>query len=721
MAKHRKVTRRAFLQAGATGILGAIGLDLVAACTPAPAPPAATAPPAAAAPTAAPPKPQATAAPVATAPAAPQKLGANLIGKWEGPEIIVDPAQMPKKFNEAPMLAEIVKAGTLPPVEQRVSEEPLVIKPVNEIGKFGGTWRRGFSGPADQWNGRRVVAADTFMGYDWTGNKIVPNLAKEAKMAEDGLSLTLKLRKGLKWSDGKPFTADDIVFWYDDVYGNKDLAPTLYTSLTVNGKPISYEKIDDYTVKYKFPEPYFFFFDQLASNEGGVGGQALRGLEGGGGYAPAHYLKQYHPKYATADELAQKAKAEGFNNWVNLFKFKNDWALNPDLPVVTPWKTVSPINKPTWTLERNPYSYWVDTAGNQLPYIDKIVMTLGENLEIINLRAIAGEYDEQERHMDLGKLPVFIENQAKFNYTVHLDPGDYGADAGFHINLAYDKDPEVAKWLTNREFRRALSLGVERDQLNETFWLGTGVPGSVIPAKENKYNPGEEKYRTLWHTYDPKKANDMLDSIGLDKKDGEGFRLRTDGTGRLRIEVQTYGGQFLQFTQIVEMVRQQWKKIGIDVVVKEVERSLGINRIAANEHQIFVWTNDDSVPELLYSGKVIPTRADGWAFHGKPYADWFQSNGQQGRKPEGKLLEALEKFRAASAAKTEAERITLCKDIWAIAVDEVFTIGTVAISPASQGVRIANNKLGNIPGRIVNNVAQRHPGLSLPATYFFKG
>ena len=142
-----------------------------------------------------------------------------------------------------------------------------------------------------------------------------------------------------------------------------------------------------------------------------------------------------------------------------------------------------------------PYSVFVDTAGNQLPYIDQVVLTLAENLEVINLRAIAGEYDYASRHMDLGKLPVFLENQQRGNYKVYLDPGDY-CDLIIKFNLNYDADAEIAKWFNTADFRRALSLGIDRDQINETFWLGTATPGSVVPVDSNKYNPGPQ-YRKL--------------------------------------------------------------------------------------------------------------------------------------------------------------------------------------------------------------------------------
>ena len=163
--------------------------------------------------------------------APPPKLGAQLIGKLEGPELILDPAKWPKKFSEAPMLAELVKQGKLPPVEQRVPEEPLVIKPVHEIGSYGGTWRRGFTGPGDGENGNRIVSSDKLLFWDYTGTKVMPCVAASGWLSDDGKSVTLYLRKGMKWSDGQPFTADDFVFWFEDIYLNKDIVPTPHPGL----------------------------------------------------------------------------------------------------------------------------------------------------------------------------------------------------------------------------------------------------------------------------------------------------------------------------------------------------------------------------------------------------------------------------------------------------------------------------------------------------------
>jgi peptide/nickel transport system substrate-binding protein len=644
--------------------------------------------------------------------------GSSLIGKLEGPEVITNPAKFPKTFKEAPQLTELVKAGKLPPVVERIGQDPLVIKPVHEIGKYGGTWRRGFTGPADFANGYRCCSGtDHILFWDHAGENVVPNIAKSWEAGDGGRTLTLHLRRGMKWSDGHPFTADDFVFWYEDMYQNKEIVPTPSNTMMINGKPGELAKVDMYTVMFRFPAPYYLLSEVLAGTTH-LGGQAWQGLYGMGGFAPAHYLKQFHPRYVSREELDKKVKEGKSDSWVRLFLFKNDWALNPELPAVTPWKTVTPINTPTWVLERNPYSIWVDTEGNQLPYIDKVVMTLAENLEVLNLRAIAGEYDWQERHVDLGKLAVFLENQQRGGYKVYLDPGDYGGDMIIKFNLSYEADREVATWMNTADFRRALSLSIDRDQINETFWLGTGTPSSVVPADHNKYNPGPE-YRRLWATYEPDKANAMLDRIGLDKKDAEGYRLRTDGKGRLRLEITTIGGQFLQFTQIAEMIREQWKKVGVEVIIQEVERSLAIKRAAANEQQLSAWNNDGSEHLFTFPRHVFPYEVADLATSGPHYARWFQSAGAQGKEPPPRMRELMDKFNKAFSVPEE-ERIKLGKEIWKIAAEEVYIIGVIGMGAASMGVRIAKAELGNVPSRQYNSPDALTPSNSRPVTFFWR-
>ncbi len=656
----------------------------------------------------------------AAAPAA--KIGSSLIGKLEGPTIILDAKAYPKTFKEAPLLAEQVKAGKLPAVANRLPEpsQLFVVKPLHEIGKYGGNWRRAFTGPADHENGNRINSLDKILTFDYTGTKIIPSLARDWKLSDDKKTTTIYLRKGAKWSDGKPLTANDFMFWYTEIYLNKNINPNPFFEFQINGKDGVMKKIDDYTVAFEFPEPYEFFVWQLAGSTAIGGGFATRGgfQNFGGAYCPEHYLKQFLPKFSSEEAVNKKAKDMGFDSWVSLLKNRYSWALNNELPVMTPWKTVSPINTPTWSMERNPYFWAVDTAGNQLPYIDRITMTLAENTEVANLRAIAGEYDIQERHMGLAKLPVFLENAKKGNYTVHLDPALNGSDATIHIGNAYEADPEIAKFLKNKEFRHALSLGIDRDQLNEAMWLGVGTAGSIAPAPDTVYSPGPEwnkKYASL----DLKQANELLDKVGLAKKDGEGFRQRTDGKGRLRLEMVTVGGQFVPYTAVGEMIKQQWRKIGIDLDVKELERNLAFTRDGTSENQMIVWANDGSEVLYLFPRHALPVDA-AEAHMGQAFARWYASGGTAGKKPDDpEMLRAFDLFRAAFGA-TEATRVNNAKEIWKIAVEQMWSIGTVGQSPAVMGVRIVKNNMGNVPERQVNAQHARTPHSSMPISFYFK-
>jgi peptide/nickel transport system substrate-binding protein len=337
---------------------------------------------------------------------------------------------------------------------------------------------------------------------------------------------------------------------------------------------------------------------------------------------------------------------------------------------------------------------------------------------VLNLRAIAGEYDHQERHTDIAKLPVFLENMEQGNYSVRLDPGAYGSDATLQINHTYDGDEEIAKWLQTTDFRRALSMGIDRDQLNETFWLGVGTPGNAAPDMSVPQSPGEE-WRQKWATLDVDQANALLDEIGLTEKDGEGFRMRTDGQGRLRLEVFAISGAFVPFPRIAQSIAQQWQAIGIQLDVTELERSLGFTRMRNNEHQIFMWANDGS--ELIYAFPRHAMPIDpAEAMLGPLIAKWYVTNGEEGVAPPDAMLEAFKLYDQAGGQNKEESDKT-AQEIWKILVDNVFSIGTVGVSPAVMGIRIVKNTMGNIPAREVNMQHARTPQSSHPATFFFKG
>jgi len=658
-------------------------------------------------------------APAAEEAAEEEPLGSSLIGEIEGPDIITDESQFPTEFSEAPMLAEQVAAGELPPVAERlpVASDLLVIQPVHEVGKYGGTWRRGFTGPGDGQNGHRVAGGDRFVFWDADEfPKVVPNVAKDWEISEDGTQITLFLREGAKWSDGEPFTANDAMFWYEHVYQNTELVPVRSAFFNID-EGAKMEMVDDYTLKFTFPFANSLFLEVLGSSVPVFSGPAINGNIGLGGYAPAHYMQQFHPDFVEQAELDALVTQEGFDNWVNLFKDKNTWARNPDLPVLTPWKTVNPITTDNWVLERNPYYYGVDTAGNQLPYIDRISMTLAENLEVLNLRAVAGEYDYQARHISLANLPVLLENAEQGNYTVSLDPAQHGADGALQINLSYEADPEIAKWLHTADFRRALSLAINRNKINEIIFLGIGVSGSAVVAESSPFNPGPE-YRTLWAPAegDIEQANQMLDALGLTAKDAEGYRLRTDKGERIVIEIPSIPA-FIQFTQLGELIKEDWAQIGIFANVIEQERTLVENRRQANELHTFFWQNDGTDELYLYPYHALPVANNSGT--GPAIGDWYASGGTAGIEPaDPKVKEVLDLFSQGLKGTTE-ERITIGQEIWKIITDEVWTIGTVGQSGAFMGVRVVKNNMGNIPSRQFNIQAGQTPNISRPATFYF--
>jgi peptide/nickel transport system substrate-binding protein len=643
--------------------------------------------------------------------------GKYRLGKLEGAEVVTDATKFPRSFKEAPELATLVQQGKLPPVAERIGQDPLVLQPAHGIGKYGGTLRKGaLPGVDAAGNIHRFASGPaTLLYFDYKWTKIVPNLAREFEQSADGKVLTIRLRRGMRWSDGQPFTADDIVFWYEDIYLNKQLFVGTSPDLLIGGREVKIEKVDQYTVRYVSPEANSLLVERLASPLTDFGGPTFRGQTGRGGYAPKHYLSRFLPKYAgqaAVDKLAADAK---HNSWVTFFYDRNNWRVNTELPVLAPWKVTVPATNPSeLVLERNPYSVWVDSDGNQLPYIGKIQHTIAENREVIALRVTSGEIDFQDHEFDVAKLPVLIDSESRGGYKIQLDPSQSGL--GIALNLAYDADPEVGEWIRNVDFRRALSLGIDRGQINEALFLGTGTPSSSAPADDNKYSPGKE-WRTKWATHDVAQANQLLDKIGLTNKDSEGYRLRKDGTGRLRLTFMAVI-RIADFAAMAEMLKQQWKAIGVDLVIEPASTQLGTQRISSNQAQMT--GNQVGAEDVFLFGATLTPQAGGFsAIMGVPYAQWQATGGRQGKEPFPELKKAMELVEKGKLA-TQSERIEIGKEITRIHLDNVFSIGIVQGDLASSAVRVAKTTLGNVPGRIINAVVLLSTNNLYPQTFYFK-
>ena len=630
----------------------------------------------------------------------------------QGAGIVLDPERRPRRFQEAPMLARRVAQGKLPPVEQRLPENPLVLHPIESIGRYGGTVHSGMIAKGLNEEMNRIMGMEKFLFYDATGTRIVPSVAEDWRASEDGRRLRIQLRRGMRWSDGHPFTAEDVRFYWEDIHAHPDVFPFPDPDLTVNGKPMRFQVLDPHTVLFRFDDPHHRLVEIVASAfsrfGGGVFGEFLWGP-----YAPAHYLKQFHPDYVSREDLDLRIRESRQEDWVGLMKLRNNYALNPELPVLMPWMTVQARDTSAWVLERNPYFWEVDTEGNQLPYIDRWVLTKATDREVVNLRAIAGEYDFQYRDLDVKNLPVFLEHAEEENYNVYLNPSLTGMLFGCYFNLGWEGDPEVSRLIRDANFRRALSLGLRRTQFSDAFYFSLASPGAAGPVPTHPEHPGE-RYRTLWSTYDPDRANAMLDDLGLRERDDEGYRMRSDGCGRLRIRIPAPSDQMM--IPKFQMLEQQIEELGIAVDVPILGRILWWEEMRANRAQITCWTNPTQSVWGSQPMYVLPVSR--LSPIGPRFGLWFSSNGRLGEKPtDPQILRAQELYRLGRT-RTASERTRIGREIWAIAIHEQWMMSTGGRAPTA--VRISDRRLGNVPAGLCIQDDCRAPSTGRLETLYWK-
>ena len=601
--------------------------------------------------------------------------------KWEG--------AIPTKFNEAPALAALVQAGKLPPVQERlpVRQDVKVFHPPDEIGQYGGTVRTMYN--RSGYSTMMIEAGlDNLVIFPVDGGVNEPHVAKSWKASSDFTTWTFNLRRGMKYSDGTPFTADDYLWGYYEIYGNEEFSPSgPRRDYKVGGEAAVLEKVDDYTIRYKFVAPYTYFARQLTT----YGGRGSTGYVPGG-YSPQHYLSQFHPDFGDKAEIDKMVKDEGWDSWVQLLKEKNKWQRNPEMPVIGAWRSTTEGSPIIMRFERNPYYWWVDPAGNQIPYVDAIVAQLVTDFEILNLKALGGQVDFQYRHIDGSKLPLYVANAEKSGFRIHFWPGPQGNNGVISVNQTWEGDLEIEKWLRTRDFRLALSLAIDRDEIHEGIFVGTGRPRSAIPAVWTPYYPGPE-YETKYAKYDPAEANAILDRIGLDKKDSEGFRLRSDGKGRLQLVLNSLDKSFLNWPALSELVVGHWKAVGIEVLLR-----VGPRPDDENDMMMHIYVLGNAHSDVFLGGVYMaPNR---YTYVAELVQKWYTSDGAKGIDPKTqphladfvKMIDLYEQGKLT----THEQRIPIGKEIVRIMSDGLYQIGTVGEDPFFKGILIVNKDLINI-------------------------
>ncbi len=614
---------------------------------------------------------------------------------------------VPASFSEAPMLAELVAAGDLPPVEERLPSDPLVIAPAEMIGEYGGILRRAYTGPGDNQNIERWNN-DHHIFWDTGATEVRPRIIKAWESNEDASLWTFHLRSGMKWSDGEPFTADDYLFWHDNIVSNELLVPTPPWWIVWGGEMATMEKIDDTTFTVQFAAPFPAWLEVFSTST--VAGHFNGGETGGGFVAPHHYLEQFHADFVGEEEANALAQEAGFENWYLHLLSKNNAHVNPELPVLTPWRPVTTNSSTEYVLERNPYFWAVDTEGNQLPYLDGVTLELVEELEVLNLRAIAGNYTIQGRHIDFAKLPVIRQNEEAGDYFVDFWSSSTRNPVAIYINQDYSGNPEIAEYTVgSRDFRKALSLAIERSEINETFFLGVGTEASLCPANSSPYFPSD-RWDQEFAGFELDESNAILDSIGLDQKDSEGYRLLPSGE-RLVLSIDAVSGAFLPYPEIGERIAQMWQEIGIQLQVNPVERSLWEERMNANEPMMNLFEtgewNPETVTRLIPQNRWSPIAA---LWGATPNPDPANYDGPQWQKDQ-----ILKHWEAIQTPDPDLRRQRYIEGM-EIMCDNIPIIGMVVNVPVY--TTLIKNNMRNVPKPMEWVVYAQTPGNGYPEQFF---
>jgi len=588
------------------------------------------------------------------------------------------------KYGEAPMLAALVQAGQLPSVEKRLPNEPLV-RAGEAVGKYGGTLRT-FNINPNSWGDMQEAPdyAALLTADDKTG-QLIGDVALGFTQAADGKSITVTLREGMKWSSGDPLTYEDVAFMYEiqkeQKVGNWGGIGTGSDNLV---------KIDDYTFRIEFNTPRFPF----------VVGMAAYTSSDWGGMISANYYKKWHLKYnPDADKIA---KEKGFETWIELMSWSLPFGgITKDFsrPTLNPFVLKS-FTGDLKIFERNPYYHGVDTAGNQLPYVDKI-QTQIVDAQTYHLKVAAGEADLAYYTTNLDNITLYKENEARGNYKVTFIPGTASSEMNFMFN-PLDPDPAKARALGNKKFRQALSLAINRDEINQAFYQGLAVPMQATA------NPNASFYKKSWGEsyakYDPAAANKLLDEIGLDKKDKDGYRIGYDGnTLNLAVE---YDSSF--DAKKLELVREYWAKVGVKVQLVAEDRALWRSRRGASLYSIAVEAGPSGLELLSYSA---PSTFAISVLYWGPWDAWMNAerdikagvttldklpDGKMpGVQPPQEVIDVRRAFEARSQTKIfSPEYTSLSQKAFDLHAENLWFIGTVGYSPV---VVVAKNTLGNVP------------------------
>jgi peptide/nickel transport system substrate-binding protein len=582
-------------------------------------------------------------------------------------EKLITPTALPSQYNESPVTAEMVAAGELPTVDERLPTEPLVVFPYDEIGQYGGQMRTGGLS-TDLYGGdwSLFAAHQSLLRLTPNLREAVPNIFKDWEVSADFTEITCFMRRGFKWSDGAPCTADDWMWWWEDHSLNTDITPVIGQWFRPGGEPMEVTKIDDYTFSLKFavPNPSFVLVN-MAHRYGFWSDNLL----------PAHYLREYHEKYnPQAQDLAEEA---GYDFWYQYYGNRRNVNQNTEVPILRAY-VVRDEAPERVAYDRNPYFFITDSEGNQLPYVDEGLYDRVADLSLLNAKIVGGSYDFSGFDTNIQNYSTYDDASEQGNFQILLWRSGKGSDVTYQVNNNWgedpDADPDPVKDMQREifrdvRFRRALSLAINRDEVNEVLYFGRGTPRQMTVIPDSRHF--KDEYATAWADYDPGQANELLDELGLNWNADETRRTWPDGSD-LIISWDLYESETPK-GPTTELLKEFWADVGIEIQYKSITRDLLNQRIISNQEPMSLWHGDETTDVLFLRRPKFFTPLDGdescW---GVLWGRWYNTGGEEGVEPPDYIkdlyvwldnyLETDEDEWATKTLESQAE------NVWAIGV-----------------------------------------------------
>ncbi|MCD8482090.1 MAG: ABC transporter substrate-binding protein [Verrucomicrobia bacterium] len=615
------------------------------------------------------------------------------------------------------LLSELVREGSLPPLEERIGPEPVVMEGVEGNGRYGGTWLYYVSGMGSLWGLVPNRLSYTFLvRWSHAGYPIVPHVARGWEVNEDGTEYTFFLRRGMRWSDGHPFTADDIMYWYEhEVKDPVIMGGRIPEILRIQDQVGTIEKVDAFTIRFRFPVPNGLFLERLAS----FPGMDLTDR-------PAHYLSRFHPTIGDPELIASVMQSANLQRPRQVYFYVRTF-LNPEMPSLRPWIVRTHKRNLPLTMVRNPYYFAVDTEGRQLPYLDRIFFE-DKSPDLIAVNAMQGNVVLQTSGVEVGQYSLLMENLERNrmqlrhwmmgersifliqpNQNRRFTPGDREAENKYHL-------------LREPRFRQALSLAIHRENVIRAEYNGLAEPAQAAPPRDSPFFTPELYYAFV--EYDPDRANALLDELGLDRRDRQGFRTFADGSRMhffLNVVGRTGGGA-------AQTITDYWEQIGIRVTARERSGNLFRVETDARIHDFNVWSGNGEFLPILEPRMFVPssTHSD-WA---RGYANWFLAGGlfdtEESREhpgaiaphPDSTYRRTMEVFEHTRATIAFDEKVEIFRENLLLAAENLWTI---SVSNSPPRIIPLRDFVRNVPERAVYSWDFISPGNTGIETYFFDG